>query len=110
MPVAPLVWPLLGVALGRVFPCLLTAERCHVEVAPDGAHRLVAAVVGEVGAIDLIPVADEGIVAVPLIDAEVRVEAVGDGVPGNLPAHSLLQALDVGLDRKSTRLNSSHMS
>jgi hypothetical protein len=34
---------------------------------------------------------------VPLVDAEVRVEVVGDRVPGDVPAHPRLQALDVGL-------------
>src|SRR5579871_3855918 len=33
--------------------------------------------------------------AVPLVHAEVGVEAVGDGVPRHLPTHSCLQALDV---------------
>ena len=37
--------------------------------------------------------------AVPFIHAEVGVEAVGDGVPGNFPAHPRLQARDVGLRR-----------
>jgi hypothetical protein len=36
-------------------------------------------------------------VAVPFIDAEVRVEAVGDGGPGHLPAHPRLQARDIRL-------------
>src|SRR5438105_2349716 len=44
-------------------------------------------------------VAEEHVVAVPFIDAEVRVEAVGDGVPGHLPAHPRLQARDVRLRR-----------
>jgi hypothetical protein len=34
---------------------------------------------------------------VPLVDAEVGVEVVGDRVPGDLPAHPGLPALDVGL-------------
>ena len=37
--------------------------------------------------------------AVPLVHAEVGVEAVGDGVPGHLPAHPRLQARDVRLRR-----------
>ena len=37
--------------------------------------------------------------AVPLVHAEVGVEAVGDGVPRHLPAHPRLQSLDVGLRR-----------
>src|SRR6202011_4604959 len=82
VPVPPLVRRGLGVTLRRVLPSLLTAERRDVEVAPGGPHRLVAAVVNEVGAEHPLAVADECIVAVPFIDAEVRVEAVGDGVPG----------------------------
>ncbi len=35
--------------------------------------------------------------AVPFIPPEVGVEAVGEGVPGHLPAHPRLQARDVGL-------------
>jgi hypothetical protein len=42
-------------------------------------------------------VAEEHVMAVPLIHAEVDVEAVGDGVPGHLPAHPRLQARDVRL-------------
>src|SRR5467141_1684848 len=63
VPVPPLVRPVLGVALRRVLPLLLTPERRHVEVAPNGAHRLVAAAVDEVGTKDAIAVADECVVA-----------------------------------------------
>src|SRR4051794_6768851 len=97
MPVPPLVRSALGVALRRVFPRLLTPERRHVEVAPGGAHRLVAAGVDEVRTEHALPVADECVVAVPFSHPEVGVETVGDGVPGNLPAHPRLQTLDVGL-------------
>src|SRR5262245_57969812 len=87
-------------ALGRVLPRLLAAERGHVEVAPDGAERLVSAAVDEVRAEDPVAVADEGVVAVPLVDPEVLVEVVGDRVPGDvLPAVALLQAPDVLLGR-----------
>src|ERR1700741_1437226 len=48
VPVPPLVRRRLGVTLWRVLPSLLAAERRDVEVAPDGPHRLVAAVVDEV--------------------------------------------------------------
>src|SRR6267143_340998 len=60
---------------------------------------LVAAAVVEVCAEHPLAVADECIVAVPLVDAEVHIEAVGDGVPGHLPAHPSLQARDVRLLR-----------
>src|SRR4051812_4258407 len=76
VPVPPLVRPRLRVAVRRVFPLLLAPERRHVEVAPDGPHRLVAAAVDHVGAEDALAVADERVVAVPLIDAEVGVKTV----------------------------------
>src|SRR5260370_28336690 len=99
VPVPPLVCRGLGVTLWRVLPGLLTAERRHIEVAPGGSHRLVAAAVDEVCAEHPLAVADECIVAVPLVDAEVHIEAVGDGVPGHLPAHPRLQARAVRLLR-----------
>src|SRR3979409_2202381 len=67
VPVPPLVGSALGVALRRVLPRLLTPERRHVAVAPDGPHRLVAAAVDEIGAKDALAVADERVVAVPFI-------------------------------------------
>src|SRR5271168_3614708 len=67
----------LWVALGRVFPGLLAAEWCCVEVAPGGPHRLVAAVVDEVGTKHTLAVAEEHVVAVPFIHAEIGIEAVG---------------------------------
>src|SRR3982074_787715 len=76
VPVPPLVRSALGVAFRRVLPYLLTPERRHVEVAPGGAHRLVAAAVDEVGAEHALAVADERVVAVPFIHPEVGVEAV----------------------------------
>src|SRR5580704_4952210 len=99
MPVPPLVRRSLGVTLWRVFPNLLPTERGEVEVAPGSPHRLVAAVVDEVCAEYPVAVAEEYVVAVPFIDAEVSVEAVGDGVPGHYPAHPRLQARDVRLRR-----------
>src|SRR5262249_37762482 len=99
MPVPPLVRRGLGVTLWRVLPSLLTAERRDIEVAPGGPHRLVAAVVDEGCAEHLVAVADECIVAVPFVDAEVRVGAVCDGGPRRLPTHACLQALDVLLGR-----------
>src|ERR1700739_5043642 len=97
VPLPPFVRPALGVALRRFLPGLLTPERRHVEVAPDGAHRLVAAAVDEVGAEYALAVADERVVAVPFIHPEVGVEAVGDGNPRDFLAHPRLQARDVGL-------------
>src|SRR5206468_8503189 len=89
VPVPPLVRLSLRVTLWRVLPSLLAAERCDVEVAPNGPHCLIAAVVDEVCAKHFVAVAEEHVVAVPFIDAEVFVEAVGHGVPGHLPAHPL---------------------
>src|SRR6202050_845014 len=81
VPVPPLVRRGLGVTLWRVLPSLLTAERRDVEVAPEGPHRLVAAVVDEVCTENLVAIAEEDVVAVPFIDAEVLIETVGDRVP-----------------------------
>ena len=75
----------------------MTSKRRHIEVAPNCAHRLVAAAVDEVSPEHALAVADERVVAVPSIDAEVGIEAVGDGVPGHVPTHPRLQARDVGL-------------
>src|ERR1700676_1478162 len=97
VPVPPLVRSALGVALRRVLPRLLTPERRHVEVAPGGAHRLIAAAVDEVGSEYALTLADERVVAVPFIHSEVGVEAVGDGNPRDFPAHQRLQPRDVGL-------------
>src|SRR4051794_4961773 len=98
--VPPLVRRRLRVAVGRVLPVLLAAERGDVEVGPGGAHRLVAAVVDEVRAEDVVALADEGVRPVPLVDAEVAVEVVGDRVPGDLvPAHPRLPVADVRLRR-----------
>ena len=99
VPVPPLVRRGLGIALGRVLPLLLAPERGDVEVAPGAPHRFVAAGVDEVRAEHLVAVTDERVRAVPLVDAEVGVEVVGHREPGHLPAHPLLQALDVGLRR-----------
>jgi hypothetical protein len=67
----------LGIALRRVFPDFLTAQRRHIEVTPHSADRFVTATVDEVGAEYSVTVADERVVAVPLIHTEVEVEAVG---------------------------------
>src|SRR5271166_667770 len=90
VPVPPFVRRGLGVALRRVLPNLLSAKRCDVEVAPGGPYGLIAAVVDEIGAEHVRAVAEEHVMAVPLIHAEVGVEVVGDGVPGHLPAHPRL--------------------
>src|SRR5215813_2066397 len=99
VPVPPFVRRGLGVTLWRVLPLFLTAERRDVEIAPGGPHGLVAAAVDEVCAEHPLAVVEEDIVAVPFIDAEVRVEAVSDGVPRHLPAHPRLQARNVRLRR-----------
>src|SRR5918994_1835956 len=93
--VPPLVRRRLRVALGRVLPLLLATERGDVEVGPRAAHGLVAAGINEVGAEDVVALADERVGAVPLAHAEVGVEVVGEGEPGPRPAHPLLPALDV---------------
>src|SRR4029077_4091345 len=98
VPVPPLVRPALRIALRRILPQLVAPKRRHVEVAPDGAHRLVAAAVDEIGAEYTPTVADERVVAVPLIHTEVDVETVSDGIPWDLlPTHSRLKARNVGL-------------
>src|SRR4051794_38093169 len=96
VPVPPLMWRSLRVAVRRVLPLLLAPERGDVEVAPGAAHRLVAAVVEEVGPEDAVAIAEEDVRAMPLVDAEVAIEIGGvrDRVPGDvLPAHPRLQAL-----------------
>src|SRR5580692_509838 len=70
VPVPPFVRPALRIAFRRILPRLLPAERGHVEVAPDGAHRLVTAAIDEVGAEHFAAVADERVVAVPFVDPE----------------------------------------
>src|SRR6185295_6108354 len=97
VPVPPLVWWGLRVALGRVLPLLLTTEGGHVEIAPGASHDLVAATVDEVRAKHAVAVADERVRAVPLVHSEVGVEAVGDRVPRHRPAHARFHPGDVGL-------------
>src|SRR4029434_9985276 len=58
-----------------------------------------ATAVDEIRAEHFVAFADEGIRAVPLIHAEIDIEAVRDAVPGHLPAHSRLEASDVLLRR-----------
>ena len=83
VPDPPLVRRGLGIAFRRILPLLLTPEGSDVEVVPSVPHLLVAAVVDEVGAKHAVAVADERVRAMPLIHAEVLVEAVRDGVPRN---------------------------
>src|SRR5213082_3616609 len=97
VPDPPLVRRGLWITLRRVLPLLLAPERSDIEVVPGIPHLLVAAVVDEVGAEHAVAVADERVRAVPLVHAEVGVEAIRDGVPRHLPAHSRLQARDVRL-------------
>src|SRR6185437_5109653 len=100
VPVPPLVRRRLRIAFGRILPELLPAERCDVEVVPGAAELLVTAVVEEVGAEYAVAIAVEDVGAVPLVHAEIEVEAVGDGEPRDVvPAHPLLQAHDVRLGR-----------
>src|SRR6185295_16034245 len=61
----------LRIALRRVLPFLLAAERRDVQVTPGASHRLVAPAVDEVGPVDPLAVADEGVGPVPLVHAEV---------------------------------------
>src|SRR6185369_11853271 len=97
VPVPPLVWRRLRVTLWRILPSFLTAKRGNIEVAPDGPHGLVSAIVNEICAEHLLAVAEEHVVPVPFIDSKVFVEAVENGVPRHLPAHPLLQARDIHL-------------
>src|SRR5262245_8884958 len=99
MPLPPLVWLRLWVALRRVLPFFLAPKRCDIEIVPCVPHLLVATVVDEVGAKDAVAVADEGVRAVPLVHAEVEIEAVRDAVPRHLPLHSRLEPIDILLRR-----------
>src|ERR1700728_4763897 len=99
VPVPPLIGRGLGIAFGRIFPRLLASERSEIEIAPEAAHGFVAAVVDEVGAEDFVAVAEEDVVTVPLVDAEIFIEVVGEGVPGHLPVHAGLDTRDVCLRR-----------
>src|SRR5438067_4050365 len=98
VPDPPLLRRGLGIALRRILPLLLAPERSDIEVVPGVSHLLVDAVVDEVGAEQAVAVADECVPAVPLVHAEVSVELVRHGVPGDqLPTHPRLQAFDVRL-------------
>src|SRR5260370_32161996 len=72
VPVPPRVRFGLGVACGRVLPVLLASKRGHVEVAPDGTHCFVAAVVDEVSAEHFVAVAEEQVRAVPFLPPQAR--------------------------------------
>src|SRR5439155_19176959 len=98
VPDPPLVRRGLWITLRRILPLLLAPERSDIEVVPGIPHLLVAAVVDEVGAEHLVAVADERVRAMPLVHAEVGVEVVRHGVPGDqFPAYPRLQALEVRL-------------
>ncbi len=92
VPVPPFVRTALRIAFRRIFPNLLSPKCGHVEIAPQRAHPLIAAGIDEVGAENPVAFAEEGVVAMPFIDAEVGIEAVGDRVPGHPPAHARLEA------------------
>src|SRR5581483_12428137 len=68
VPVPPVVRRALRIALRRVLPRLLPPEGGQIQVAPGAAEPLVAAVVGEIGAVYLVAVADERVRAMPLVD------------------------------------------
>ena len=74
----------------------LASERRGIKVAPHGANRFVAAAVDEI-AEHPCALAEEDVVAVPFIDAEIGVDAVGDRVPRHRPAHPLFQPCDIRL-------------
>src|SRR5688500_1361147 len=78
VPVPPLVRRSLRIPLRRILPLLLAAERSDVEKTPGASHLLIPAAVDEVRSEDLVAVADERVRAVPLVHAEVGVEAVLD--------------------------------
>src|SRR5581483_1989538 len=99
VPVPPPVRRVLRIALWRVLPSLLTTEWCNVEVAPDCPHCLITAVVDQVCAKHPLAIPEEHVVPMPLIDAEVFVKAVCDGVPGHFPPHARLQARYIRLGR-----------
>src|SRR4051812_31193934 len=99
VPVPPFVGRRLRIALWRILPHLLAAERRDVEIVPGAAHLLVAAALDEIGAEDAVAVAKEHVGAVPLADAEIGIEIIGDGDPRHPPAHARLQPDDVRLRR-----------
>src|SRR3954469_15993002 len=99
VPVPPFVGRRLRIAFRRILPDLLPSQRRDVEVIPGAAHLLVAPALDEIGAEDPVAVAEEHVGPVPLVDAEIRIETVGDGDPWHGPAHPLLQPADIGLGR-----------
>jgi hypothetical protein len=80
VPCPPLVGRGLRIAVRRILTILLAPERGDVEQAPGVDEDLIATTVDEVGAEDVvIVVANERVGAVPVLDAEVFMEVVGDG-------------------------------
>src|SRR5689334_17205740 len=69
-----------GGTLWRVLPILLAPDRSDVKIVPSAPHLFIAAAVDEVGAEYPLAIADERVRAVPLVHAEVRVEAVGSRI------------------------------
>src|SRR5688500_5613303 len=99
VPDPPLVRRSLWIALGRVFPLFLSAERGEVEIVPGVAHLLIAAVLHEVRAEHAIVIADERVRAMPLSHAEIGIERVRQRVPGLFPTHARFHACDFGTRR-----------
>ena len=101
MPLPPFIGLGLGPAGGGIFPCLLASEGGPVEVDETGDGDLDAALVGEVGPVDFVAVAQEDAEAetLPLVgaQAEVFVEAgAGGGDPRDFPAHALFVGFEIG--------------
>src|SRR5262245_27104605 len=101
----PLIRRALRPALGRFFPLFLASVRHEIQERPGAAQRLGAPVGREVGAEDLVAVAQEYAVAVSLLvgggEPEILIErAPSGGDPPPLPAHALAILLDV-LERRS---------
>src|SRR5262249_39433593 len=92
VPPPPLVWLRLWMALGRVLPGLLAAERRPVEEAPDRSDGLEPPPAGEIGPVDLVAVAKKGVQAehlavlilapLGLRRREAEVDAVRPAAPG----------------------------
>src|ERR1700716_3214701 len=96
----PLIRRGLRPALRRILPVFLPAERRQVQEGPGATERLDASPGSEVGAIDVVAIAEEdaeteGLACVAR-DTEVDVEvAAGGGEPRHGPAHALLVTLNV---------------
>jgi len=96
----PLIRRGLRPAVGRILPVFLPAERRQVQKGPGATERLDAPPGSEVGAIDVVAIAQENAKTEGLVrvarHTEVDVEvAAGRGVPRHAPAHALLVTMDV---------------